>query len=174
VSTEDRGTFMALIDIQRDAFGFDNLSEAFACTQVVLMMVAQYSQSIREVHMVCEHPQQIINLEWQITDLQTKQLLPPWCDHSELERQLQILTNKRDEARRRHAAAGTDEELRQELAAMIQDAQESGEEARSLRTQLANALRSAARSAHAAPQAAEDMVRSFPTPWTFQGRFVLS
>ena len=45
---------------------------------------------------------------------------------------------------------------------MTQDAQQCGEEARSLRTQLANALTLTARAAPAAPQAPEDRGQKFP------------
>ena len=56
VSVEDQGTIMALIDIDKDNTGYEQLQEAFTQTQEVLMRVAQYSQPIREVQMVCEHP----------------------------------------------------------------------------------------------------------------------
>ena len=72
VSVEDEDTIMALIDIDKDNVGNEQLREAFIQTQEVLMRVAQYSQPIREVQMVCEHPQQIIDLQRQITDLQTR------------------------------------------------------------------------------------------------------
>jgi len=133
------------------------------------MRVAQYSQPIREVQMVCEHPQQIIDLQRQITGLQTKQFLPPQCDHTEMEQQIQTLRNERDETLRRPLAPGTDEDLRQELNNMTQDARQSGEEVRSLRTQLANALMLAARTAPAAPQAQEDTGQKFPDSPDFSG-----
>jgi hypothetical protein len=82
VSVEDQGTIMALINLDKDNVGTEQLSEAFIQTQEVLMCAAQYSQPIREVQMVWEHPQQIIDLQRQITDLQTKQFLPPQCDHT--------------------------------------------------------------------------------------------
>jgi hypothetical protein len=85
VSVEDQGTIMALIDVGGGNTRYEQLREAFAQTQEVLVQVAQYSQPIREVQMVCKHPQQIIDLQRQITDLQTKQFLPPACDHTELE-----------------------------------------------------------------------------------------
>jgi hypothetical protein len=112
--------------------------------------------------MVCEHPQHIIDLQRQITDLQARQFLPPQGDHTSMEQQIQTLTNERNKARRRPAAARTNEELREELDDMTQDAQQSGEEARSLRMQLANALILAARAAPAAPQAPEDKGQKLP------------
>jgi len=119
--------------------------------------------------MVCEHPQQIIDLQRQITDLQTKQFLPPQCDHTELEQQIHTLRYERDKAMRRPAAPGTHEDLRQELDDMTRDARQSGEEVRGLRTQLANALRLAARAAPAAPQAPEDRGQKFPDSPDFSG-----
>jgi len=147
---------MALLQIQRDAIGFEELNKAFAQTQEVLMRVAQYSQPIREVEMMCDHPQQIIDLHWQITDLQTKQFLPLQCEHCEMEQQIQTLMNQWDEARRILAAAGTDEVLPEELAELTRDGQRSGEEVRGLRMQLVNTLTLAARAAPAAPQDPED------------------
>jgi hypothetical protein len=54
---------MGVIDILSGGIVFDELNKAFAQTQEVLMLVAQYSQPIWEVQMVCNHPQQIINLQ---------------------------------------------------------------------------------------------------------------
>jgi hypothetical protein len=69
VSVEDQGTIMALLDVQGDAIRFEGLREAYARTQDPLTRMAQYSQTIREVQMVCDHPQQIIDLQRQSTDL---------------------------------------------------------------------------------------------------------
>jgi len=160
---------MALIDIDKDNIGYEQLTEAFAQTQEVLMRVAQYSQPIREVQMVCEHPQRIIDLQWQITDLQARQFLPPQCDHTELEQQMQTLRNERDEALKRPPAPGTNEDLQQELDDMTRDARQSGEEVRGLRTQLANALMLAARAAPAAPHASEEGGQKFPDSPDFSG-----
>jgi hypothetical protein len=107
---------MALIDIQRNGTGFEQPGEALAQAQEVLLRVAQYSQPIREVQMVCNDPQQIIYLDRQITDLQTKKILPPQCDHTWFEQQIQTLKNEQNEARRRPAAPGMDKDLREELA----------------------------------------------------------
>jgi len=169
VSIEDKGAIMALLDLQVDAIGFEELREAYAQTQEVLTWVAQYSQPIWEVQMVCDHPQQIIDLQRQVTDLQTKQFLPPQCDHTEMQHRIQTLINKRIEARRRPTAPGMNEDLRQELAEMTQDAQQSGEEVRSLRTQLVNALTLAARAAPAVPQTPEDRGQKFPDSLDFSG-----
>jgi len=169
VSIEDQGTIMALIDIDKDNIGYEQLMETFAQTQEVLMRVAQYSQPIQEVQRICEHPQQIIDLQRQITDLQARQCLPPQCDHTGLEQQIQTLRNKRYEALRRPPAPGTSEDLQQELDDMTRDARQSGEEVRGLRTQLANALTLAARAAPAAPQVPEDRGQKFPNSPDFSG-----
>jgi len=160
---------MALIDIDKDNIGYEQLTEAFVQTQEVLMRVAQYSQPIREVQRVCEHPQQIIDLQRQITDLQARQFLPPQCDHTELEQQIRTLRTERDEALRRPPAPGTNEDVQQELDDMAQDARQSGEEVRGLKTQLANALMLAVRAAPAAPQAPEDKGQKFPDSPDFSG-----
>jgi len=144
VSIEYQATILSLLDLQKDVVGFEERREAFGLTQEVLTRVAQYSQPIQEVQMGCQHPQQIINLQWQITDRQTKQFLPPQCDHTELEQRIQTLTNTQDQGRRRSAAPGTDAELQQELADMPQHAQQCGEEVRSLSMQLRNGFTLAA------------------------------
>jgi len=112
--------------------------------------------------MVCENPQQIIDLQFQITDLQAREFLLPQWDHTELEVQLQTLTNEREEARMRPPAPRTGEELRQELADITRDARESGDEVQGLRTQLANALTLAERAAPSAPHAPEDSGQKVP------------
>jgi hypothetical protein len=161
-SFEDQGTIMAHIDINKDTVGNEQLREAFVQTQEESMRVAQYSQPLREVQRVCEHPQQIIDLQRQITEMQMKQFLPPESDHTELKQRIQTLTNERDEALRRPTAPGTDEDIRKELDDMTRDTRQSGEEVRGLRTQLANALMLAAGVAPAAPQAPEDKGQIFP------------
>jgi hypothetical protein len=175
VSVEDKRTIMAHLDMEGDAIEFEELREASARTHEVLTRVAQYSQLIREVQMICVDPQQIIDPLRRITDLQTKQFLPSQCDHTEFERQILTLTNERNDARMSPAAPGTDEDLQQELADMTQDAQQSAEEVRSLRMQLANALMLAARMgpvAHQtpeAPQTPEARGQKFPDSPHFSG-----
>jgi hypothetical protein len=119
--------------------------------------------------MVCKHPQQIIDLQQQITDLQTKQFLPQQCDHTEFEQPIQTLTTEREEALRRPVVPGTNEDLQQELDDMTRDTRQSGEEVRGLRTQLANALTLAARAAPAAPQALEGRGQKCPDSPDFSG-----
>jgi len=124
---------------------------------------------MREVQRVRDYPQQIIDLQRQTTDLQTQQFLPPQCNYTGMEQQIQTLTNKQNEARRTPAATGTDEELWGELAVMTWDAQQSGEEVCGSRTQLVNALTLAARAALAAPHALEDRGQKFPNSPDFSG-----
>jgi len=76
---------------------------------------------------------------------------------------------QREEALERPPAPGTNEELQQELNDMTRDARQSGEEVRGLRTQLANALMLAARTAPAAPHTQEDRGRKFPDSPDFSG-----
>lgn len=71
VSPVDPGTIMALLDLQRDIVRFEEQQDAFRHTQEVMTRVIQFSQTIRNVQMVCKHPQLIINLQRQITDLHT-------------------------------------------------------------------------------------------------------
>jgi len=153
---------MALLDIQRVAIRFEALNEAFAPTQEVLMRPAQYPQPIRPVRMECEYPQQIIELQWQITDLETKQMLPPQWDHTELEQRIWTSTNELDESRRRSVAAGMNKEQREQLSVMTRGAQQSGHEVHALKMQLANACMVPATTTPAAPQAPDDCGLQFP------------
>jgi len=49
VSSEDQGTIIALIDIDKDNIGYEQMKEVLSQTHEVLMRVALYSQPIREV-----------------------------------------------------------------------------------------------------------------------------
>ena len=118
--------------------------------------MAQYTEPADLVQRVCDHPAEIITLQKEITDLMSQQFLPPQCDYTEIENQIQVLRKEREAAKRRPAAPRMDKELQQGLADMTQDAQQSGEEVHSLRTQLANGWTLAARAAPAASQAPED------------------
>jgi hypothetical protein len=119
--------------------------------------------------MVYEHQKQIIELQRQITDIQTKQFLPLQCDHTELKRQIHTLRNEREDALRRPPAAGVNEHLQQKLDEMTRDPLQSGEEVCGLRTQLANPLTLAGRVAPAAPQTPEDRGQKFPDSPDFSG-----
>jgi hypothetical protein len=63
VFPKDQGIIMGPIDIRSDAIKIDELNMAFAQTPELSMRVARYSQPIREVQMVCNHPQHIIHLQ---------------------------------------------------------------------------------------------------------------
>jgi len=132
------------------------MPEAFLQAQEVLRRVAQYSQPVREIQLVHDHPGQIIALQKQVTDLQTKRFLPPSVDHTTFEQQIQQLRTNLDEGRKTPRTVGMHEDLRRELDDMTQDARETSEESWSLRMQLANALSLAARAAPPAPQQFED------------------
>jgi hypothetical protein len=162
VSVEDQSTITALHDLQGEVIGCEELREAYARTQGIRMWVAQYHKPIREVQRVCNHHKEIIELQRQSPDRQTKQFLHPECDHTELTQQTRTLSNEQDEARKRPAARGTDEDLRKKSTEMTQDAQQFGDQVRSLSTQFANALTLAARVATAAPQAPEGRGQNFP------------
>ena len=114
MSPEDQGTIMARIDIQRDGIGPDELYAASTQTQEVLVRVAQYSQLIMEVQIVCDHLQQIIDLQLHIMNLQRQQYLAPQCDHLTIERQMEQLNRQLEDPRRTLRVAGTDEQLQHE------------------------------------------------------------
>jgi hypothetical protein len=59
--------------MQREDIRFKEQNEVFAETQEVLRRVAQDSQLIQTVQILGKHPQQIIDLQRQITDLQARQ-----------------------------------------------------------------------------------------------------
>ena len=130
--------------------------------QEVLRRVAQYTEPAAMVQRVCDHLAQIITLQKQITDLQTQQLLPPECDHSTFEQQLEKLRQELEEARSIPSTVGTDEDPRQQLENMTRDARQSGEEVRALRTQLANALSLPAPAAPVPSQQPKDRGQKFP------------
>ena len=130
--------------------------------QEVLRRVAWYTEPAAMVQRVCDHPAQIIALQEQITDLQTQQFLPPECDHSTFQQQLDKSRQELKEARRMPRMVGMDEDLRQELDDMTRDARQSGVEVRALRTQLANAASLAAWVAPTPPQQPEDRGQMLP------------
>jgi uncharacterized coiled-coil DUF342 family protein len=149
-------------------------TNAFMQAPEVMMRFAQYSQPMRTIQALCDHPAQIVALQKQISDLQAKQYLPPSCDHTTFEQQIQQLRNDLDKARKTARTVGTDEDLRRELDDMTRDAREASEESRNLRTQLANALSLAVRAAPPAPQQQEDRGQKFPDSPDFSGTVELS
>jgi len=136
--------------------------------QAVLRTAAWYTKPGAVVHRVCDHPAQNIALQKQITDVQTQQFLPPECDHSTIEEQLETLKQELQEASRIPRMVRTDEDLRQVPDGMTRDARQSGEEVRALRTQLANARFVAAPVAPTPPQQPYTEDRRFPTPRIFR------
>jgi hypothetical protein len=82
VSPEDQGTIMALLDLDKETLATEATTDAFVQAQEVIVRIAQYSQPVRTIQAVCDHPNQIIALQKQITDLQTQQFLPPPCEHA--------------------------------------------------------------------------------------------
>jgi hypothetical protein len=96
VSPEDQGTIMALLDLHKETLGTDATIDAFVQAQEVMMGIAQYSQPVRTVQVVCDHLSLTIALQLQVTDLQTQWFLPPSCDHTTFEQQIQQLTNALD------------------------------------------------------------------------------
>jgi hypothetical protein len=125
--------------------------------------VAQYSQPVRTIQAVCDHPQQLVALQKQITDLQTKHFLPsPSSDHSAFDQEIMQLKKDLEEARWIPRTEGTDDEIRRELDDMTMDPHEVSIENASLRTQLANVLSLASRVAPTPPQGQEEWGQKFP------------
>jgi hypothetical protein len=85
VSPDDQGTIMAVIDLNQEMMGTEATTYAFIQAQEVMMRIAQYSQPVRTIQAVCDHPEQMIALQNKITDLHAKQFLPPPCDHMTFE-----------------------------------------------------------------------------------------
>jgi hypothetical protein len=76
-------------------------TELLMVTQQILSRVAQYSQPIREIQQVCNHPAEIEDLRNQITILRARaQPAPLVSNHTDYERQLQTLRDNLVIARR--------------------------------------------------------------------------
>jgi hypothetical protein len=150
-------------DLNHDGMRSEQTSEAFVQAQEVMTSVAQYSQPMRTIQAVCDHPQQVVTLQKQITHLQTKLFLPsPSCAHSAFDQEIEQVKKDLEEARRIPRTEGTDDEIRRELEDMTRDAQEVSIENASLRTQLANVLSLASRVAPTPPQEQEERGQKFP------------
>ena len=133
VSTDDQDIIGGIVNRNLLEIDFRERQTLLEEAQEVLRRVAQHTEPTAMLQRVCDHPAQIIALHKQITDLQTQEFLPPECDHSMFEQQLETLRQQLEEARRIPRREGTDEDLRQELDDMTQDARRSGEEVRALR-----------------------------------------
>jgi hypothetical protein len=169
VSPEDQRTIMALLDLDKDTMGTEATIDAFVQAQEVMVTIAQYSQPLRTIQAVCDHLNQILALQKQVTNLEMKQFLPPSCDHTTFEQQIQQLRDEVTEAQRTSRTVRTDQDPQRELDDMTRDAREASEESRNLRTPLANALSLAARTAPTAPQQLEDRGQKFPDSPDFSG-----
>src|SRR5882757_10418798 len=156
VSVQDQGTINRILETNLGETTDTDSIELLVVTQQVLSRVAQYSQPLREIQQVCNHPAEIADLQNQITILRAQTQPPPLvCDHTDYEMQLTTLRNELEVARRTPRTAGTDEDVRRELDDMTRDAREAREESQNLRTQLANALSLAVRAAPPAPHQPE-------------------
>jgi hypothetical protein len=170
VSVQDQGTINRILETNLGETTDIEHIELLMVTQQVLSRVAQYSQPVREIQQVCNHPAEIADLRNQITILRAQTQPPPLeCDHTGYETQLTALRNELEVARRTPRTAGTDEDVRRELDDMTRDAREASEESRNLRTQLANALSLAVRAAPPAPHQPEDRGQKFPDSPDFSG-----
>jgi hypothetical protein len=170
LTPEDPGTIMALLNLNHDGMGSEQTSEAFVQDQEVMTRIAQYSQTVRTIQAVCDHPQQMIALQKQITNLQAKQFLPsPSCDHSAYDQEIKRLKDDLDEARRIPRTAGTDEKIRRELEDMTRDAWKASTGNASLRTQLASVLSLASWVVPIPPQGQEERGQKFPDSPDFSG-----
>jgi hypothetical protein len=62
VSPEDQGTIMALLDLNKETMDGEATTDAFIQAQEVMIRIAQYSQPVRTIQAVCDHPLQILGL----------------------------------------------------------------------------------------------------------------
>ncbi|KAF8539104.1 hypothetical protein BDD12DRAFT_805613 [Trichophaea hybrida] len=158
---------MALLDLNKDTMGTECTTDTFVHAQEVLMRITQYSQPVRDIQMVCDHPSLIIAIHKQITDMQAERFLPPSCDHATFEQHIQQLRHKLNEARNAPGMEGTDQETQQELDVMIRDAQEACVEVQNLSMQIPNVLALAGQVVPPPPNPPKSQDRSSMTPRTF-------
>jgi hypothetical protein len=69
VSVQDQGTINRILEINLGETTEAEGIELLMVTQQVLSRVAQYSQPVREIQRVCNHPAEITDLRNQITIL---------------------------------------------------------------------------------------------------------
>jgi len=91
LSPEDQGTIMALSDLNQETMGTEATTDAFVQAQDVRMGIAQYSQPVRTIQAVCNHPREILTLRKRVIDLEMKHFLTPSCDHTTFDQQMQQL-----------------------------------------------------------------------------------
>lgn len=82
--------------------------------QEVLRRVAQYTEPASMVQRVYNHQANIIALQADITPLKEEAIVPPECDHTEMECRIHNLMNKLDEPTRRPVVHETDMEHHEE------------------------------------------------------------
>ena len=170
VSVQDQGTINRILETNLGESTETENIELLMVTQQILSSVTQYSQPVREIQHVCNHPAEIADLRNQTTILQARvQPAPPTCEHTDYETQLATLRNELEVARRTPRVEGTDDDMRPELDHMTRDAREANADAVSLRTQLANALSLAVRAAPTPAQGQEDRGQKFPDSPDFSG-----
>jgi len=156
VSADDHGIIGGIVNRNLLEIDFAERQTLLEEAQGVLRRVARNTKPAAMVQRVCDLPAQIIELQKQITELQTQQFLLPECDHSTFKQPLEILRQELEEARRTPRTLGADEDCRQELDDMTRDARQSEEEVQALRTQLGNGLSTAARVAPTTRQQSDD------------------
>jgi hypothetical protein len=60
---------MALLDLNKESMDTAATIDSFVQAQEVMVRIAQYSKPVRTIQAVCDHPNQIIPLQKQVTDL---------------------------------------------------------------------------------------------------------
>ena len=128
VSADDQAITGGIVNRNLMEINFVERQAVLEEAQEVLSRVAQSTECTAMVQRVCDHPAQIIASQMQITDLQSQHFLPPDCDHSTFEQQLETLRQGLEDCRRTPRTVGTDENPRQDLDHMTQDAIQWGEE----------------------------------------------
>jgi hypothetical protein len=94
VLVEDQGTINRILVINLGESTETENIELLMVTQQLLSRVAQYSQPIREIQQVCNHPAVMTDLRNQITILRAQaQPTPLVCDYTDYEIKLATLRN---------------------------------------------------------------------------------
>jgi len=85
VSVDDQLLIGELLNANTDAIGFQGTKERFEQAEGVLQRLVLYTEPTDLVQRVCNHPEEIIKLQKEFTDLKAQHCLPPTWDHSEME-----------------------------------------------------------------------------------------
>jgi len=91
VSADDQAIIEGIVTRKLLEIDFGERQILLEAAQRMLRRVAQYTEPATMVQRVCDHPAQNIKLHNKTTDLHSQQFLPPECDHSIFEQQLEIL-----------------------------------------------------------------------------------